>query len=43
VSKIAAVRSLKQVTGGFSKLVSNFKGASKNLEFDVFINQETKN
>jgi hypothetical protein len=28
---------------GFSKFVSNFKGASYNFEFDYFINQYTKN
>jgi hypothetical protein len=41
--KIASVESLKWVTEsglreGFLKLVSNFKGASLNFEFDFFIN-----
>jgi hypothetical protein len=39
--KIAALGSLKRE--GFSKLVSNFKGASINFEFYSFINKETKN
>jgi hypothetical protein len=42
--KIAALGSLKRVsTEAYSKLISNFKGAVKNFEFDYFIIKETQN
>jgi hypothetical protein len=36
--KIAALRSLKRVTGMIFKISMQFKRASKNFEFDLFIN-----
>ncbi len=40
--KIAALGSLKRVTGRIFKIVSNFKGASLNFEFDFFIQVRNK-
>jgi hypothetical protein len=43
--KIAALESLKRVTCRIFKIsnLTNFKGASKNFEFNFFINKDTKN